>query len=88
MSTVAVIVIRVLVTLMAVVATVGQVAYLDALSWHRLGWATPMSAHMNPPFLMLMTTDAVVSLVAGALAILLVLHEGRLLGMEVNWRYQ
>lgn len=77
MSTLAITAARVLVTLTAVVACVGQVAYLDALSWHRLGWAAPMGAQMSPPFLTLMTTDALVSFVAAGLAIILVLHEGR-----------
>ncbi len=77
MSTLSIIAVRVLVTLLAVVASVGQVAYLDALSWHKLGWASQMSAQMSPPFLTLMTTDALVSFVAAVLSIVLVLHEGR-----------
>ena len=68
---------RVLVTLLAVVATVAQVSYLDALSWHVLGLTPPMTAQMRPPFLTLMTAHALVSIVAGALAVALVLHEGR-----------
>jgi len=67
---------RVLVTLVAALATVAQVAYLDALSWHALGLAAPMTASMRPPFLMVMTAHAVVSVVAGVLAVALVLHEG------------
>lgn len=85
---------RVLVTLLAVVATVSQVAYLDALSWHVLGLTTGMSAQMRPPFLTLMTAHAAVSVVAGALAILVVLHEGprqaaaRGLGLALGaWSY-
>ena len=70
-------VLRVLVTLLAVVATVAQVSYLDALGWHVLGLTPPMTAQMRPPFLTLMTAHAVVSLVAGSLAVALVLHEGR-----------
>ncbi len=70
-------VLLVLVTLLAVVATVAQVSYLDALSWHVLGLTPPMTAQMRPPFLTLMTAHAVVSIVAGALAVALVLHEGR-----------
>ena len=68
---------RVLVTMLAVLAAVSQVAYLDALSWHILGLAAPMTAQMRPPFLTLMTAHAVVSAVAGVLAIALVLNEGR-----------
>lgn len=94
MSTLAIIAVRVLVTLLAVIASVGQVAYLDALSWHKLGWATPMGAQMSSPFLTLMTTDALVSFVAAGLAIVLVLHEGsrqaaaRSLGLALAaWSY-
>jgi hypothetical protein len=67
---------RVLVTLLAVLATVAQVGYLDALSWGVLGWAVPMSAPLSAPFIAVMTAHAVVSLVSGVLAIVLVLHEG------------
>jgi hypothetical protein len=84
----------VLVTLIAVLAMVAQVAYLDALSWHALGLATPMTASMRPPFLTVMSAHAVVSLVAGILAIALVLHEGvqdaaaRGLGLALGaWSY-
>lgn len=68
--------VRILVTLLAVVATVGQVAYLDALAWHKLGLATPMSARMRPPFLTLMTAHAAVSVVSAVLAVALALHDG------------
>jgi hypothetical protein len=66
----------VLVTLLAVLATVAQVGYLDALSWRVLGWAVPMTAPLSTPFIAVMTAHAVVSLVAGVLAIALALHEG------------
>jgi len=85
---------RVLVTLLAVVAAVAQVAYLDALAWHRLGLAPPMSAQMRPPFLTLMTAHAVVSIVSGGLAVALALREGpregaaRGLGLALGaWSY-
>lgn len=85
---------RVLVTLLAALAAVSQVAHLDALSWHILGLAPPMTAQMRPPFLTLMTAHAVVSVVAGVLAIVLVLNEGprqsaaRGLGLALGaWSY-
>jgi len=85
---------RVFVTLLAAVAAVAQVAYLDALAWHRLGLAPAMGAQMRPPFLTLMTAHAVVSIVSGVLAVLLVLREGsrepaaRSLGLAVGaWSY-
>jgi hypothetical protein len=85
---------RVLVTLLAVVAAVAQVAYLDALSWHRLGLAPPMSAQMRPPFLTLMTAHALVSILSGGLAVALALREGpreaaaRGLGLALGaWSY-
>jgi len=67
---------RVLVTLLAVLSAVAQVGYLDALSWRALGWAMPMSAPLSTPFIAVMTAHAVVSLVAGVLAVALALHEG------------
>jgi hypothetical protein len=76
MSSVAPNVVRVVVTLLAVVATVSQVAYLDALSWHLLGLAMAMSTRMSGALLAVMTGHAMVSFVAGILAVLLVLHEG------------
>jgi hypothetical protein len=85
---------RVLVTLLAVLAMVAQVSYLDALSWRTLGWATPLSVPPSAPFLAVMTAHAVVSLVAGVLAIALLLHEGvrqtaaRGLGLALaSWSY-
>jgi len=76
MRAVAPTVVRVIVALLAVVATVAQVAYLDAIAWHVLGLAPAMSAQMRPPFLTLMTAHAAVSVVSALLAIALVLHEG------------
>ncbi|MEQ1855482.1 MAG: hypothetical protein ABL963_03375 [Longimicrobiales bacterium] len=85
---------RVLVTLLAVLATVAQVAYLDAISWHVLGLASAMTAPLSAPFMTVMTGHAVVSLLAGVLAIALVLHEGpkqaaaRGLGLALGaWSY-
>ncbi len=87
-------VLRVLVTMLAALAAVSQVAYLDALSWHVLGLAPPVTAQMRPPFLTLMTAHAVVSVVAGALSVALVLNEGprqsaaRGLGLALGaWSY-
>lgn len=85
---------RVLVTMLAALAAVSQVAYLDALSWHILGLASPMTAQMRPPFLTLMTAHAMVSVVAGVLSVALVLNEGprqsaaRALGLALGaWSY-
>jgi len=69
-------VLRVLVTLVAAVAVVAQVAYLDSLSWHALGLASPIGARMSGSLVAVMTGHAVVSFVSGALAVVLVLHEG------------
>jgi hypothetical protein len=87
-------VLRVLVTLLAAVATVSQVAYLDALSWHVLGLATPMGTQMSGSLIAVMTGHAVVSLVSAVLAIVVVLHEGpkqsaaRGLGLALGaWSY-
>lgn len=86
---------RVLVTLLGAVAAVGQVTYLDALSWHVLH-LTPevMGARMSGAFLTLLTAHAVVSIVSAVLAIILVLHEGerqvsaRALGLALgSWAY-
>jgi hypothetical protein len=83
-----------MVTMLAAVAAVSQVAYLDALSWHILGLAAPMTAQMRPPFLTLLTAHAIVSAVAGVLAVALVLNEGprqsaaRGLGLALGaWSY-
>ena len=87
-------VLRAFVTLLALVAAVSQVAYLDALAWHRLGLAPPMGAQMRPPFLTLMTAHAAISVVCGVLAVVLVLREGpreraaRGLGLALGaWSY-
>lgn len=86
---------RALATLLGAVAVVGQVTYLDALSWHRLN-LTPqlMGAQMSGAFLTLLTAHAVVSIVTAALAIGLSLHEGsrqaaaRALGLSLGaWAY-
>jgi hypothetical protein len=94
MKNAAPIALRVLVTLLAVVAAVAQVAYLDALAWHRLGLAPAMTVSLRPPLLTLMTAHAVVSVVCGALAVALVLREGpreeaaRGLGLALGaWSY-
>jgi hypothetical protein len=84
----------VFVTLLGAVATVSQAAYLDALSWHRLGLATAMSAPMSGSLVSVMTGHALVSVVSAVLAVVLVLHEGphrkaaRMLGLAMAaWSY-
>jgi len=86
---------RVLTTLLGAAAALGQITYLDALSWHKLH-LTPemMTARMSGAFLTLLTAHAVVSIVAAGLAIALALHEGprqapaRSLGLALGaWSY-
>lgn len=68
---------RALATLLGVLAVVGQVNYLDALSWHVLNLTPPMmGARMSGAFLTLLIAHAVVSIAAAGLAIGLALHEG------------
>jgi len=86
---------RALATLLGAVAVVGQVSYLDALSWHKLNLSPQMmNAQMSGAFLTLLTAHAVVSVVAAALAVGLALHEGprqaasRALGLSLGaWSY-
>ena len=85
---------RVLVTLLAAVAAVAQVAYFDALAWHALGLTAPMGSRPGGSLLAVMTGHALVSVIAGVLAVVLVLHEGprqraaRGLGMAMaSWSY-
>lgn len=86
---------RVVVALLAAVAALGQITYLDSLSWHTLH-LTPemMGARMSGAFLTLLTAHAIVSVVAAGLGIALVLHEGalqacaRALGLSLAaWAY-
>jgi hypothetical protein len=60
---------RILVLVLAAVSAVGQVAYLDALYWHRLGWAERLAGNMDTSTLAVVGTDAVVSVLAGVVAI-------------------
>lgn len=86
---------RALATLLGAVAVVGQVSYLDALSWHVLGLnPAMMGARMSGAFLTLLTAHAVVSIVAAVLGVALALHEGprqaasRALGLSLGaWAY-
>ena len=77
MRSVAPIVVRVLVTLVAIGAGVAQVAYVDAVWWQTLGWTASMSAQMSPALLTLIAAHAVVSIVSALFAVALVLHEGK-----------
>ncbi|HET9947526.1 MAG TPA: hypothetical protein VFQ22_01245, partial [Longimicrobiales bacterium] len=94
MKPVGAVALRALVTLLAVLATVAQVAYLDALSWHSLGLAEDLGTRLSPALLTLMTAHAVVSIASAALAVMLILHEGiraeaaRALGLALGaWGY-
>jgi hypothetical protein len=88
-------ILRALATLLGAVAVLGQVSYLDALSWHVLGLAPAMmGARLSGSFLTLLTAHAVVSMVAAVFAIGLALHEGprqaasRALGLSLGaWAY-
>lgn len=68
--------VRVLVTLLAIAATVGHLAYLDTLWWHALGLTGTVARDVSPGLIVLLTGNAIVSLVSGFLAVALVLHEG------------
>lgn len=86
---------RALTALLGALAVVGQINYLDALSWHVLGLTPPMmGARMSGAFLTLLTAHAVVSIVAAGLGVWLALHEGprqaaaRALGLSLAaWAY-
>lgn len=68
--------VRVAVTLLAIAATAGHLAYLDALWWHSLGLTETVARDVNPALILLMTAHALVSIVSAAFAVGLVLHEG------------
>ncbi|MDH3208702.1 MAG: hypothetical protein OEO79_19035, partial [Gemmatimonadota bacterium] len=95
MSSVGPILQRAAVTLLAVVAVVAQINYLDALAWHRLNLTPPMmTAQTSGAFLTLLTAHAVVSIASAVLAVTLVVHEGarqaaaRALGLALgSWAY-
>lgn len=63
--------IRILVTLLAVTAVVGQLAYLDALSSMTLGLSDSLGSSRRPAFFTVIATHAVLSAVAGFLAVAL-----------------
>lgn len=63
---------RLLVLALAAVSTVGQIAYLDALYWHRLGWAERMTGNIEASTFAVVGTDALVSVLAAVVAITLV----------------
>ena len=84
---------RILVLAMAAISTVGQIAYLDALYWHRLGWVTQMPGSVQATTLAVVGSDAVVSVLAAIVAVSLVLRRtptraGRPLAVAVAaWAY-
>jgi hypothetical protein len=80
MTFVTTVVVRVLVTALAVLALVGQVAHVDALSEITLGLAGTLTREVRPSFLTLVVADAFVSAVSGALAIALVFRGDRARG--------
>jgi hypothetical protein len=70
------IVVRALVSLVAVLSAAGQVVYLDALSGQVLGLTGTLSGEVRPALLALMTAHAVVSLATGALAVVMAFDRG------------
>ncbi|NNL31401.1 MAG: hypothetical protein HKO77_10275, partial [Gemmatimonadetes bacterium] len=68
---------RVVVILLAVAGTAGQLAYLDALWWQSLGLTAALARTVNPDTVLVLAAHAVVSVVCSILAVLLSLHEGR-----------
>jgi len=84
---------RILVLALATVSAVGQIAYLDALYWHRLGWAERMAGTMDTGTLAVIGTDALVSVLAAVAAVSLVFRRdpgrgGRSLAVAVAaWAY-
>jgi hypothetical protein len=76
MMSVVPIVVRVSVILLAIAATAGYVAYLDALWWHALGLTATMARNVSPATLVLLTADAIVAVTCSVLSVVLVLHEG------------
>lgn len=68
---------RVVVILLAVAGTAGQVAYLDALWWRSLGLTAAVAHNVDPATVLVLLAHAIVSVVCSILAVLLSLHEGR-----------
>ena len=68
---------RIVVILLAVAGTAGQVAYLDALWWHSLGLTATVARSMDQATVLLLAAHAIVSFVCSVLAVVLSLHEGR-----------
>ena len=63
---------RILVTLLATAATIGQLAYLDALSVRVLGFTPSLGGEVRPALFTLIAAHATLSVLCGALAVLLV----------------
>lgn len=67
--------VRVMVILVAIASTAGQVAYLDALYWHKFGMTWMPERAVGSSTAVLLTAHAVVSVVCSLLAVALVLSE-------------
>jgi len=76
MTLLSTVVVRALVSLLAIAAIVGQLAHLDALSSGSLGLANTVAGGGRPSFLTLVAAHAVVSAVAGILAVILAFRAG------------
>lgn len=71
MSLVVTLLLRVLVTALAAVSVIGQIAYLDLLYWHRLGWAEGLRGHVQTATIAVVGADAIVAVAAAGLALAL-----------------
>lgn len=69
--------VRLFVLALSATSAVGQIAYLDALYWRRLGWAPSMGGAIRSETLAVVGTDAVVSLLAAVVALSLVFGRDR-----------
>lgn len=67
-SAVTILTARLLVLALAAVSVAGEVAFFDALYWHRLGWVEPADGAVGAPGLMVLVSDAVVSVIAAFVA--------------------
>jgi hypothetical protein len=86
--------VRILVPLLALVATAGQLAYLDAIAWHVVTPAAAPGASVSPSVLTMVVAHALLSVASGAVAVALAFRDhdrepgGRGLSLAVGaWSY-
>ncbi len=75
---------RLLVATLALGAAVGQLAYLDALTWHVLTSGLTSGVEARGPVVTAAAAHAILSVAAGTLAVLIV-REGRLQARAAGW---